>query len=245
MDTVSSGDGNGVSIFTATGVGADGVCGDRDWVWGFGGSGGALGAVRGDAAGRSVIACAVNGWSGVDMESELHPRQSYEQSCRKLQEAGWLKPGVIPTLPERCPRYNDKAPLGVRFFRTRVTGDFSGMSIPRTFFGRSEIIAASFKNCDLSESNLCWSDFITVDFSGCDLHASDLRAAIFNGVSFAGCDLRDCDLRRSTFEDCNFQGADLRGAKLTRGHAAKLNLTPRQKESVAWQADSGEQPGGG
>ncbi len=179
------------------------------------------------------------------MASESRPRQTYEESCHKLQEVGWLEPGEIPPLPTRRPRHDDPEPLGVSFFRTRVTGDFSNMTLPRTFFGRSEIAAASFKDSDLSESTLCWNDFEDVDFSDCSLRGSDLRASLFNGVNFSRCDLRETDLRRSSFDGCDFSEADLQGAKLTRRQAAGLSLSSGQEDGVAWQRADGEEPDGG
>jgi len=68
----------------------------------------------------------------------------------------------------------------VEFFRTRVSDDkFENLTLPRTFFGRSEIRDMSFRGTDLSESTLCWNDFIAVDFSDCDLSNGDLRASLF------------------------------------------------------------------
>jgi uncharacterized protein YjbI with pentapeptide repeats len=172
-------------------------------------------------------------------------RRNYDESCRELQQEGWLDPGAVPPIPARRPSYDDEGPLGISFFRTRVSGDFSNMTLPRTSFGRSEITAASFSNSDLSESTLCWNDFIGVDFSDAVLRESDLRAAEFNGVKFCRCDLRDADLRRSNFEDCDFTDADLHGVKLTRSQAARLDLSLRQQESIAWQDSEGDEPGGG
>lgn len=179
------------------------------------------------------------------MSGGSQPRRDYEQSCRELQRAGWLEAGQVPSMPARRPGADDDGPLGVSFFRTRVSGEFSNMTLPRTFFGRSEVRDASFRNTDLSESTLCWNDFIAVDFSDGSLRRSDLRAAEFSGVSFARCDMRDADLRRSHFENCDFAGADLRGAKLTRDQAVRLGLEAAQREGVAWQDTDGEEPDGG
>ena len=173
------------------------------------------------------------------------PRRSYEQSCHELQRHGWVDPGNIPPMPARRPQHDDPEPLGVSFFRTRVTGDYSNLTLPRTFFGRSEVSAASFSNTDLSESALCWNDFIGVDFSDASLRGSDLRASKFDGVNFVRCDLRDADLRLSVFDDCDFSDADMKGAKLTQRQAAGLNLTLTQRESIDWQTTGGEEPGGG
>ncbi len=171
-------------------------------------------------------------------------RASYEESCRELQRLGWLKPGPIPPLPSKRPCYDDPEPLGVEFFRTRVSDDsFEGLTLPRTFFGRSEIRGMSFQGTDLSESTLCWNDFIEVDFSDCDLSNSDLRAALFEKVNFSGADLSQADLRRSQFQNCDFSGASLRGAKLTRSQ--RLPLSTSQQQEADWQRSEGEEPGGG
>lgn len=189
--------------------------------------------------------CAFDPLSLCPMGAKDQQRRSYEESCRELQQEGWLEPGQVPPLPSRRPSYDDEEPLGFRFFRTHVSGDFSNMTLPRTSFGRSEVAAASFVNTDLSESTLCWNDFVDVDFSDASLQESDLRAANFNGVNFSRCDLREADLRRSRFTDCDFSDADLRGTKLTRPQATGLSLSVRQKESVKWQASDGDEPGGG
>jgi uncharacterized protein YjbI with pentapeptide repeats len=64
-------------------------------------------------------------------------------------------------------------------------------------------------------------------------------------VRFTGADLRDTDLRRSSFEGCDFEAADMRGAKLTRIQAATLMLSEEQLDSIAWESDDGDEPGGG
>jgi BTB/POZ domain-containing protein KCTD9 len=179
------------------------------------------------------------------MESLPQKRQNYHESCRRLLQEGWLEGGEIPPMPAQRPRHDDPEPLGVSFFRTRVEGDFSHMTLSRTFFGRSEVAEASFRNTDLAESTLCWNDFVNVDFSDGSLRGSDLRAAMFNSVSFVRCDLRDADLRRSTFKNCDFTDADMHGTTLTRRQAAGLGLSSRQLEIVEIRSNDGEQPGGG
>ncbi len=105
-----------------------------------------------------------------------------EASFRKL--AAYLG-GEVPPIPAALPRVDDRV-LGVSFFKTRVIDDdFSNLTLPRTFFGRSEIRDVDFRNTDLRESNLCWNDFISVDFSDAVLTNSDLRSSIFEHVSFA------------------------------------------------------------
>ncbi len=171
-------------------------------------------------------------------------RRSYGESCRELERLGFIERGQAPTEPLRRRPLPDDEELGVQFFRTRVEdAKLADLTLPRTFFGRSEIRASSFRGTDLSESTLCWNDFVDVDFGGACLVSSDLRASLFERVSFARADLRDADLRRSTFEDCDFAGADLRGAKLTR--AQELPLSDAQREVIAWQDDDGPEPPGG
>jgi len=94
--------------------------------------------------------------------------------------------------------------LGIQFFRTYVEdADLSNLTMPGTFFGRSEITRSSFRNTDLRSSTLCWNDFVAVDFSD-------------------AC-LADCDLRASTFDGCTFERADQRGALV--GSAQDINLS--------------------
>lgn len=162
-----------------------------------------------------------------------------------MQKLGLLEPGQIPPMPEHQPRFDDPEPLGVCFFRTRVSADLSGMMLARTFFGRSEVCDSSFKDPDLSESTLCWCDFIRVDFSDACLRASDLRASTFAQTSFARCDLSEADLRRSDFAACIFADAKMCGTKLTSRQLHQLMLSPRQRAEVDLQADDGDEPGGG
>jgi BTB/POZ domain-containing protein KCTD9 len=170
-------------------------------------------------------------------------RRSYEESCRHLVARGWLT--VIPALPPRRPRHDDDE-LGVSFFRTLVADDdLSNLTLPRTFFGRSEIRRIGFRGSDLSESTLCWNDFIAVDFTECRMADADLRASTFESVRFVDADLRNVDLRRSTLDNCDITGADLRGAKLTRSQVRGLALSQHQIESIAWCDEDGDEPGGG
>lgn len=172
-------------------------------------------------------------------------RRTYAESCAELQRTGLLDPGEIPPMPDHQPRFDDPEPLGVNFFRMRVEGDLAALTLPRTFFGQSEVCNASFSNSDLSESTLCWCDFIGVDFSDASLRASDLRASSFEQVLFTRCDLRNADLRRSSFTDCSFVGCRMDGAKLTRNQAGRIALSPQQLAEIAWQSDEGDEPGGG
>jgi uncharacterized protein YjbI with pentapeptide repeats len=171
-------------------------------------------------------------------------RLSYEDSCKSLQRFGCLGE-VIPPLPARRPRH-DKGPLGVSFVRTNLGAiDLENLSLPRTFFGKSEIGPMSFRNTDLSESKLCWCVFKGVDFTDCDLRDCDLRASRFIKVKFVRATLRNADLRRSSFEDCDFTDAELRGAKLTYLQGLRLVLSEGQKEVIDWRFTDGEVPEGG
>jgi len=172
-------------------------------------------------------------------------RLNYEDSCRKLQESGYLEKGKTPPIPAHLPQYDDEE-LGFDLFRTFVEGeDFSNLCLPRTYFGRSEVKDTSFANTDLSESNLCWNDFLGVDFKGANLSGSDMRASIFSGVSFNKADLSGTDLRHSTFEDCSFKGANLTGATAAIEQKTMLSISHKQSSSMNWLEDSGPEPDGG
>lgn len=173
-------------------------------------------------------------------------RLSYVDSCRRLQPT-YLSPGDIPPMPDHVPQHDDPEPLGVSFFRTFVGDgdDLGNLTLPRTFFNRSEVNHVSFKNTDLSESNLCWNDFIDVDFADAILTGSDLRASIFQRVKFVCSDLRGSDMRRSSFEECIFDGALMEGAILTYEQGRHIELSNEQREGIEWTHDDGPEPGGG
>ena len=173
-------------------------------------------------------------------------RLSYEASCRRLQE-DYLEAGAVPPLPSSMPKFDDPEPRGVCFFRVFVgDGDNLGnLTLPRTFFGRSDVNDASFRNTDLSESTMCWNDFTDVDFTDATLHKADLRCSAFVNVSFVRADLRGADLRRSSFDNCNFSDADLTGAMATLSQKPMLSLAANQQAQVNWTSDEGAEPGGG
>lgn len=172
-------------------------------------------------------------------------RKPYEESCRFLKDQQLLEGDTLPELPARAPRYDDED-LGVSFFRTELAdARLEGLTLPRTFFGRSEIRGVSFKGTDLSQSTACWNDFVEVDLGGADLSGADLRASIFKRVSFRGALLRGADLRRASFTGCTFTDADLSGAKLTRSLSWFFRLSPAQRRTVDWQSDPGPEPDGG
>ncbi len=173
------------------------------------------------------------------------PRLGYDESCRHLQPRH-LERGQMPPLPDRMPHADDEV-LGVSFVRTLLQGadDLGNLTLPRTFFGRSEINRSTFRNTDLTESNLCWNDFNDVDFTDALLARSDLRASLFTRVRFDSADLSNADLRQSTFEHCVFTNAMMAGTVLTPAQGRHLSLSARQRAEVAWTDDEGPEPLGG
>ncbi len=179
-------------------------------------------------------------------------RLSYEESYRRLQERGHFPEKAVLPQPKRMPTIQDDSPLGMTWFRTFVGEDEPGlvedienMTLPRTFFGRTEVQQASFKHTDLSESCLCWCDFTDVDFTKADLSRADLRASTYVNVLFVRADLSGADLRRFTYEQCDFSHAVMQGAKLTRDQADGLGFSDEQRSKIAWQEEDGEEPDGG
>lgn len=173
------------------------------------------------------------------------PRLSYDDSCRLLQSQQIIDVGEIPPMPTRPPRHDDEV-LGVSFFRTELAdAKLEHLTLPRTFFGRSEMRATSFRDTDLSESTANWNDFIDVDFSSADLSRCDFRASVFQRVRFIGTCLAGADLRRGSFIGCDFTNADFTGAKLTKQASASLNLSTEQQRVIDWQTDDGAEPAGG
>jgi uncharacterized protein YjbI with pentapeptide repeats len=174
-----------------------------------------------------------------------NPRLSYNESCQRLQN-DYLGEGVMPPLPDHLPRPEDEEPLGVSFFRTFVGegDDLSDLFLPHTFFGRSEINDAAFRNTDFTESNLCWNDFVNVDFTDAVLAGSDMRASLFQRVKFIRTDLRGADLRRSTFEGCIFEGALMKGVIVTPNQKGMMGLNKSQIEELVL-SEEGDEPDGG
>jgi uncharacterized protein YjbI with pentapeptide repeats len=172
-------------------------------------------------------------------------RKPYKESCAFLRDEQLLQSVALSVLPERAPRH-DEEHLGVSFFRTQLAdARLEDLTLPRTFFGRSEIRGVSFRRTDLSQSTACWNDFVDVDFGEADLSGADLRASIFQRVSFRGALLRGADLRLATFRDCTFADADLTAAKLCRSFSWLFRLSSTQRRSVNWQISSGPEPEGG
>lgn len=172
-------------------------------------------------------------------------RTSYAESCRILQSKELLEVDELPTLPERAPRHDDEQ-LGISFFRTRLADvALEGLSLPRTFFGRSEIRNVSFRGTNLSESTANWNDFIDVDFSSTDLSCADFRACNFERVSFRGAVLRGLDLRLAKFRGCTFTDADMAGIKLVHSAVWFFRLSHGQRAVIDWQSQPGPEPEGG
>jgi uncharacterized protein YjbI with pentapeptide repeats len=174
-------------------------------------------------------------------------RLSYHLSCARLRDLGLLDCNEHPPVPQRLPRHDDEEPLGFSVFRTRLDDslDLSDLSLPRTFFGRSEINRVSFRNTDLHESNLCWNDFLGTDFTAADLTRSDMRSSLFQHVVFVNANLDGADLRRSSFIDCDFKGATMRGVAFTYEQTYSMHLSKAQGLAVKWQRDDGPEPEGG
>jgi BTB/POZ domain-containing protein KCTD9 len=181
---------------------------------------------------------------GISRLSHMPDRASYIESCRVLQRNELLENDELPPLPDRPPRH-DEQQLGVSFFRTRLADvALDSLTLPRTFFGRSEIRSVSFRGSDLSQSTANWNDFIDVDFNAADLSHVDFRASIFERISFRGAVLRGADLRRTTFRGCTFDDADMAGARLTPGFRWLFRLSRRQRAVIDWQPPGPEPEGG-
>jgi BTB/POZ domain-containing protein KCTD9 len=180
----------------------------------------------------------------VQKNSMSLPRLSYLESCRLLNALD--EHGEPPPIPVHMSRYDDCGPFGISFFRELLREqDFSNLTLPRTYFGHSEIERVSFLNTDLSGSSLCWNDFASVDFTGAILEGCDLRSSSFESVNFAGANLCSADMRRSWFNNCKFDAALMQGALLTREQGSQIALSGQQKLSINWQDEDGPEPGGG
>jgi uncharacterized protein YjbI with pentapeptide repeats len=174
-------------------------------------------------------------------------RLGYDDSIDRLRDLGFLGTDEQPRLPDHLPQPEDEEPLGLSFFRTFIGegADLGNLTIPRTFFGRSEIRNASFRNTDLSESNLRWNDFIDVDFTEATMVRADFRASIYTRVKFTRADLRGADMRRADFEECLFDGAAMNDVLLTRNQESRLSLSSGQRAEIDWCNDEGPEPSGG
>ena len=176
----------------------------------------------------------------------MDERYTYEASCKRLQAMEIIDRGEIPLLPETMPSHDDEGPLGVSFFRSLLqSGDLSNMTLPRTYFGRSEIRHIAFRNCDLSESRACWNDFLFVNFSGAILTGMDFRASILKSVNFEAADLTNADFRHCDLEKCKFGRAIMSGVKMPDRFKSAFKWTKRQLNDIEWCLNAGEEPPGG
>jgi uncharacterized protein YjbI with pentapeptide repeats len=171
-------------------------------------------------------------------------RLSYQDSCRLLQEKNVLEQGEIPPLLPQPPRYDDEV-LGVDFFRTLLADvNLQNLTLPRTFFGRSEIRDCSFCGSDLSESTANWNDFVRVDFSSADLSNCDFRGCAISEVRFSGAILAKADFRRCGLTKCDFTGAQLAGTKIAKKISSSLSLSDEQRRVIDWHENDGDEPEG-
>lgn len=172
-------------------------------------------------------------WKHLEAQGEKMPRDSKGK----------------PFVPKKMPAYDDNK-LGFEFFRTVCEDiDYSNLTLPRTYFGRSEIRNVNFANTDLSESCMCWNDFIGCDFSGADLSGCDMRSSNYENCKFDSAIFKGADLRGAAFEGCTFTGADFKGAVADDVYAADYDLwdslSRKQRNAIEWHEDPGPEPDGG
>lgn len=180
-------------------------------------------------------------------------RRTWEETCALLRVRGYLgeEPFFMgpsyPRMPDRSPHPHDDDLAGIHLYKGGFAPheDLSGLTLPRTFVGRSHVEQASFANTNLSESWLCWNNFTDVDFSLADLSRCDMRASEFERVSFVGADLSGADLRGSYFSQCDFTDARMNGAALARKQVSALTLSEVQQMAIGWTEDDGPEPDGG
>jgi hypothetical protein len=176
-------------------------------------------------------------------------RKNIEQTWDILVNDGIEMPVVNgkPFIPNHIPNYDDEEPLGFSFFREGINkADYSNLSFPRTFFGRSEFQTVDFSNSDISESRMCWNDFINCNFTGANLLNCDMRASIFEFCTFDYAILKGVDLRHSTFKGCKFKQTDFDKAISSEEETyLSYKLNELQKKSIIWNKDPGSEPPGG
>ena len=173
-------------------------------------------------------------------------------SFEYLRSLGWEVPDAQDALPTGIPSFDDDI-LGLSFFRTNVSNEeFDCLTIPRTFFGRSEIKAVTFDYSDLSESRMCWNEWQYCHFEKTNLSGCDLRRSVFKSCYFNRTDLTGADLRGARFEKCSFEGANMKDVKLEKPFsffgnkkAKDLKLSPQQIQEINWTSSAGEEPPGG
>lgn len=198
----------------------------------------------------------------IDLQLAAIPRTSrlsLDMSWEWLKLGGFDPPfdaqgkPLLPSLPPLSKTEEDEEDEagGLSYYKTGVSdGDLDHLTIPRTFFGRSEIALFSFRNTDLSESTLCWNDWLDCDFIEADLSRADMRASRYVRCYFTGAALSGADLRRSSFEGCDFMDAKMNGTRLTREQASAMRqdgayLNQTQQAEIEWMEDDGPEPPGG
>jgi hypothetical protein len=147
-----------------------------------------------------------------------------------------------PIIPKRSAgSYNSGPCLG--FYRTRVYAeDFHNLTMPRTFFARTELERVLFRGSDLSASFMCWDDWLDCDFTEADLSGADMRASLYINCTFAHANLTGADLRSSSFVDCAFTNAQMQGSKMTKAQAADMLLSDAQRAEIVWKRTDGPAP---
>jgi hypothetical protein len=177
-------------------------------------------------------------------------RLSLEETWAKLEAEGEEMPrdgAGQPYVPANMPRYDAK-PIGFEIYKSGYEdADFSYLTLPGTVFGRSDLTNCDFRGTDLSRSHMCWNDFTGCDFRGADLTGCDLRRSVFRDCKFDSAILAGADLRGSEFEGCTFKGADMTGTlceKYMEWDADEL-LTKKQRASMVFHEDEGDEPDGG
>jgi BTB/POZ domain-containing protein KCTD9 len=171
-------------------------------------------------------------------------RRSLEETWRHLGDDMPRDTLGNPFVPSAMPNYDDDI-LGFSFFRHIIEdGDFSDLTLPRTYFGRSGFERVNFRNTDLSGSRMCWNDFTECDFSKADLSGCDMRASRFQDCRFDGTVLCRADLRHSSFEGSSFTEADMSHAIADKNESIDC-LTELQFATMNLHADSGPEPPGG
>jgi hypothetical protein len=174
----------------------------------------------------------------------LMSRLSYAESCKLLEPYGACG-SEPPPMPSGIPKH-DADILGVNFFRTVIEdAKFENLTLPRTFFGRSEIKNSSFAGSDLSKSHLCWNEFVGVSFCGTLLAGADLRASDYQKCDFIECDLSGADLRRASFKNCVFKGAILKDAIIPRRLKKVCEFSEDQIAQAKLIFFEGPEPDGG
>jgi uncharacterized protein YjbI with pentapeptide repeats len=177
---------------------------------------------------------------------KLLQETGFIDKLRRLGEELPLDDANQLRMPDHMPRPDDALLSSLSFFRTCIEdAEFADLTLPWTFFNRSEVTGVTFKNTDLRGSFMCWNDWSRCDFTDADLTGCDMRASGFEQCRFVRSTLVDADLRRSDFDGCDLTGANLAGAKLTCAQGQRLDLSDSQRRVIDWQDADGPEPDGG